>query len=375
MTTLDEHERMAVRILSPQVGRWGHVVIHWVDERTGFLRHISAFFNYPVPLYVHRNVLYSLGGLTFITISLQMLTGILLSFYYVPNPLESYNSVDYITYTMPLGWLVRGIHVYNTSVIVVLMFFHLLRVFIYGAYKKPREITWLSGILMLLTVLAFAFTGALLPWDQSAYWATKVGTEIIGTVPWLGGMILRLLRGGESLGQATLSRFYVFHIALLPTILILMISLHIHQLRFHGVAPPLTQEGRALAKKFIPFFPHWMVVDGTLGFVILLLLIGFSYVRRAPLEFPADPASTNFLPRPEWYFLFLFQLLKYFPGPLEPIATAVIPAIIVGSMLVLPFLDNNNGERIPWRKPFITTIAMLYVLGIILLTVLAIVEG
>lgn len=374
MTTINEREQVRGKLVLPEVGRWGQAAVDWIDERTGLVRPISAFFNYPVPLYVHKNLLYSLGGLTFITISLQVITGILLSFYYDPSPQDAYNSVDYITYILPLGWLIRGVHVHNASVIVVLAFLHLLRVFFYSAYKKPREITWLSGILMLITILAFAFTGALLPWDQSAYWATKVGTEIAGTVPLLGGLILRLLRGGESLGQATLSRFYIFHIALLPTFLILLIGVHIHQLRFHGVAPPITQKGRALAKKFIPFFPHWMVVDGTLGFLLLLLLIGFSYVRRAPLEFPADPASTDFLPRPEWYFLFLFQLLKYFPGLLEPIATAVIPALVIGSMLVLPFIDKGE-ERIPWRKPLITVIGLVYILGIILLTLLAILEG
>lgn len=374
MTTLDKRKQLPERILFPNVGRWGRSVYTWVDERTGLGRPISAFFNYPVPLYVHRNVFYSLGGLTFITLSLQIITGILLSFYYDPSPQDAYNSVDYITYFLPLGWLVRGIHVYNASLIVLLSFLHMLRVFFYSAYKKPREITWLSGILMLLITLAFAFTGALLPWDQSAYWATKVGTEIAGTVPLIGGLIIRLLRGGETLGQATLSRFYILHIALLPTILILLIVLHVHQLRFHGVAPPLTQKGQAFAKRFIPFFPHWMVVDGTLGFFLLLLLIGFSYVRRPPLEFPADPTSTDFLPRPEWYFLFLFQLLKYFPGPLEPIATAVIPSVIIGSMLILPFIDKG-GERLPWRKPVTTAVAMVYIAGIVLLTILAFLDG
>lgn len=342
----------------------------WIDERTGFSRPIQWFLSYPVPLYVHRSVLYSLGGLTLISFLLQVATGILLSFYYDPSPQAAYDSVDYITYQVPLGWLIRGLHYYNASAIVVLITLHMLRTFFCSAYKKPREITWLSGVLLLLLTLSFAFTGYLLPWDQRGYWATKVGTEIAGSAPLVGGWIAQLLRGGPMLGQMTLTRFYVVHILLLPAAMMLLISLHIHQLRYHGIAPPITERGKALAHKFVPFFPHWVVVDAMLGLSLLVLLILLSWSRRAPLEFPADPASTDYIPRPEWYFLFFFQMLKYFPGPWEPVAAVLIPSLIIGSMLLLPFLDRGE-ERRPWRKPLTTGIALFYIVMIVLLTILA----
>ncbi len=342
----------------------------WLDERTGFSGPLRSFLFYPVPKYVHNNLLYSLGGLSLISFLLQIATGLLLSFYYDPSPEGAYNSVDYVTYQTPLGWLIRGLHYYNASAIIILVALHTLRTFSFSAYKKPREITWLSGILLLLITLAFAFTGYLLPWDQKGYWATKVGIEIAGSAPLFGEWIARLLRGGLDLGQTTLTRFYVTHMALLPGALVLLIGLHIHQLRYHGMAPPITKRGQALVGKFVPFFPHWVVVDAMLGLILLALLIYLSWNWRAPLEFPADPTSTDFIPRPEWYFLFLFQMLKYFPGPLEPIAAVLIPLIVVGSMLLLPFVDRSE-ERRPWRKPITTTVALFYVVMIVILTLLA----
>ena len=364
---------------SRRKSRWGisgplDVVGLWIDERTGFIGPIRSFLTYPVPKYVHKNLLYSLGGLSLISFLLQITSGMLLSFYYDPSPAEAYNSVDYVTYQVPLGWLMRGLHYYNASAIVILVALHLLRTFSFSAYKKPREITWLSGVLLLLVSLGFAFTGYLLPWDQKGYWATKVGIEIASSAPLVGEWVGRLVRGGPTLGQATLTRFYVTHMLLLPAALVMLIGLHIHQLRYHGMAPSITKRGQALSGKFVPFFPHWVVVDATLGVIVLGLLIYLSWSQRAPLEFPADPTSTDFLPRPEWYFLFLFQLLKYFPGPLEPIATVLIPSVIIGSILLLPFVDRSE-ERRPWRKPITTGVAVFYLVLIITLTLLALKAG
>jgi ubiquinol-cytochrome c reductase cytochrome b subunit len=348
----------------------GQRLTGWLDERLGFSGPIRRFLTYPVPGYVHKNLLYSLGGLSLISFLLQIATGFLLSFYYDPSLEGAYNSVDYVTYQASLGWLIRGLHYYNASAIVILISLHLLRTFSFSAYKKPREITWLSGILLLLVTLGFAFTGYLLPWDQKGYWATKVGTEIAGSAPLIGEWSLRLIRGGPELGQVTLTRFYVIHVLLLPAALVVLIGLHIQQLRRHGIAPPITQRARALAHKFVPFFPHWVVIDAGLGLILLAALIFLSWNYRAPLEFPADPSSTDFLPRPEWYFLFLFQMLKYFPGLWEPIAAFLIPLLVIGSMLALPFIDRGE-ERRPWRKPITSAVAVFYVVMIISLTLLA----
>lgn len=347
-------------------GRFGS----WVDERTGLGRPLRAFLNYPVPAYVHKNLLYSLGGLTLINLLLQMLSGALLLFYYDPSPEAAYNSVDYITYYVPMGWLVRGFHHYGASAMVILVALHMVRTYFFSAYKKPREINWLSGVALLFITLSFGFTGYLLPWDQKGYWATKVGTEIVGSTPLVGESLLRLIRGGEHLGQLTLTRFYAVHIILLPTLLILLVLLHIQQLRHHGMAPPITRRAQTQAHQSTPFFPNWVLTDLLLGLALIGLLAWLSWTYRAPLEFPADPSSNEYLPRPEWYFLFLFQMLKYFPGPLEPVATVVIPLLAVGSLLALPFVDTSD-ERRPWRKPVTTTVGLLSIAAIVVLTILA----
>jgi ubiquinol-cytochrome c reductase cytochrome b subunit len=343
--------------------------LRWIDERTGLSGPIHSFLTYPVPLYVHKNFLYTLGGLTLISFMLQALTGILLVFYYDPSVEGAYNSVDYITYLLPLGWLVRGVHHYGSSAMVILVSLHMLRTYFFSAYKRPREINWLTGVLLLFLVLAFGFTGYLLPWDQKGYWATKVGTEIAGSVPFFGPQIRALMRGGESLGQVTLTRFYATHIMLLPATVGLLIVAHIFQLRFHGMAPPITEGAKKDAKKFVPFFPHWVITDVVAGLGMLALLVYMSWANRAPLEFPADPTSSSYIPRPEWYFLFYFQLLKYFPGALEPVVTVAIPLFIFGSMVLLPFIDTST-ERRPWRKPVTTLAALFYIVVIVLFTIL-----
>ena len=344
--------------------------LDWIDQRTGLVGPVRSFLNYPVPEYVYRNYMYTLGGLTLIMLMIQAVTGILLAFYYDPSPEGAYNSVDYITYVLPYGWLIRGVHHYGASALIILTGLHMLRTYFTSAYKGKREINWLSGVLLLFLVLGFGFTGYLLPWDQKGYWATQVGTEIAGSVPVVGDYLLTFARGGEFLGQATLTRFYTVHILLLPATIGLIVVAHVYLLRFHGMAPPITERGKRLMNKFVPFFPYWVTKDAVLGVALLGFLIYLSYTARASLEFPADPTSSNYTPRPEWYFLFLFQLLKYFPGPLEVVAVVVAPMIVVGGLVLLPFIDRSE-ERRPWRKPITTTIGVAAVVAFVLLTALA----
>ncbi|UCH27760.1 MAG: cytochrome bc complex cytochrome b subunit [Trueperaceae bacterium] len=342
----------------------------WIDERTGISGPVRSFLSYPVPKYVHGNLLYTLGGLTAIGFLLQVVTGILLMFYYDPSPEGAYNSVDYITFEVPLGWLVRGVHHYGASAMVILAALHMLRTYFMSTYKKPREINWLTGVLLLFLTLAFGFTGYLLPWDQKGYWATKVGSEIAGSVPVIGSWLASLMRGGEVLGQATLTRFYATHVVLLPTLVAILIVIHILQLRFHGMAPAITERAKRNSRKFVPFFPHWVVTDTILGLGLLALLVYLSWSQGVPLDFPADPSASDFVPRPEWYFLFYFQALKYFPGSLEAVATILIPLFIFGTMIVLPFVDKGD-ERRPWKKPVTTGVGIFYTVLIIVLTILA----
>ncbi len=344
-----------------------HPVASWIEARTGAVSATRAFLGWRAPRYVEGNLLYTLGWLTLISLLYQFFTGLCLLFYYDPSVEAAYNSVDFITYQAPLGWLIRSLHHYNASAIMILVFLHLLRTFFFAAYKAPREVTWLSGVALLLVTLGFGFTGYLLPWDQRGYWATKVGTEIAGQVPGVGQMLAQLLRGGATLGQLTLSRFYVIHVALLPGVLLLFLSLHLYQQRYHGVAPAITKRAQQRGQQTVPFFPNWAWLPILLGIGLLALLIFLSWSERAPLTFPANPADTDYNPKPEWYFLFLFQLLHYAPGQYESWLIVLVPLVVIGSLVLLPFLDRGE-ERRPWRKPLTTLVALFYIAVIVIFT-------
>ena len=197
----------------------------WLDVRFGWRAVWQAIFLRNIP---HVNWFYTLGSATLFTAVLQAVTGILLTLYYVPTPDHAYDSVAYITSQLPAGWLIRGLHHWGASAMVILTVLHLLRVFFYGSYKFPREVTWLTGVFLLLVVIGFGFTGYLLPWDQKAYWATTVGTRIVGVAPGLGPLILRIARGGDDLSAVTLARFFGTHVWVLPAALLGLITLHMY---------------------------------------------------------------------------------------------------------------------------------------------------
>jgi quinol-cytochrome oxidoreductase complex cytochrome b subunit len=198
---------------------------NWLDERFGWRAVWAAIFLRKIP---HVNWLYTLGSATLFVAGLQIATGILLTIYYVPTPDHAYDSVNYITSQVPAGWFIRGLHHWGASAMVVLTALHMLRVFFYGAYKYPREVTWLSGVFLLLIVIGFGFTGSLLPWDQKAYWATTVGTRIAGVAPGLGPWVLRIMRGGDELTAVTLARFFGVHVWVLPAALLLLLTVHMY---------------------------------------------------------------------------------------------------------------------------------------------------
>ena len=198
---------------------------NWLDERMGWRGIWEAIFLRKIP---KVNWLYTLGSATLFVAVNQMVTGILLTIYYVPTPDHAYDSVQFITTQVPADWLIRGLHHYGASAMVILAVLHMIRVIFLGAYKFPREITWFSGVLLLLVTIGFGFTGYLLPWDQKAFWATTVGTRIAGTPPGIGDTILRILRGGEELSAVTLARFFGVHVWVLPALLLLLLVLHMY---------------------------------------------------------------------------------------------------------------------------------------------------
>jgi quinol-cytochrome oxidoreductase complex cytochrome b subunit len=198
---------------------------NWFDERLGWRRVWDMIFLRKIP---KVNWLYTLGSATLFIATLQIVTGILLTIYYVPTPDHAYDSVQFITNQVPAGWLIRGLHHFGASAMVILTFLHMLRVIFYGSYKFPREITWFTGVFLLLIVLGLGFTGYLLPWDQKAFWGTTVGTRIAAVAPGVGEFILRIMRGGEELSAVTLARFFGAHVWVLPLLLLILIGIHLY---------------------------------------------------------------------------------------------------------------------------------------------------
>ncbi len=320
------------------------------------------------PLPKHINLLFSLGSLAMFLLLLQAATGAFLALYYSPSPDHAHNAVTYISEEVPFGAFVRGLHHWGASAMVIVVFLHLLRVVIYSSYKSPRELTWIVGVLLLLVVLGFGFTGYLLPWDEKAYWATVVGVEIASTAPVLGDFVAKVLRGGSEIGAVTLSRFYAIHTIWLPWIAFGLVGVHLLFVRFYGSSgePRNTPEEMKTGK---PFYPH-QVFEDVLGMLILfVVLASVALFVPVPLEDVADPTNADYDPRPEWYFLFLFQLLKYFQGPLEIVGTFVIPTVGILLLLFLPFLDKSEREVL-WKRPVALTVTSLSVVAIVGLTIL-----
>ncbi len=310
------------------------------------------------------------------------MTGTVLALFYVPSPDHAYESVQYIQGTLPFGSVLRGLHHWGSSAMVVLVGLHLAVVFVLGAYKRPRELTWIAGVVLLLVVMGLGFTGYLLPWDQKAYWATTVGTNMAGTVPMVGDSLLRIIRGGAEVGAVTLTRFYGLHMLVLPGLLMLVVLVHLYLVVYLGVSvPPWLWEPRSgqvpadhsahyetFKRQGRPFWPDLIVEDALVSLAVFLILAAMAMVAGVPLEARADPADTAYIPRPEWYFLFLFELLKYFPGALEWVGVVAIPLVLVVLLLLLPFLDRRPQRRAE-RRPVTLGLGVVTVLGVVGLTV------
>jgi quinol-cytochrome oxidoreductase complex cytochrome b subunit len=208
-------------------------VIDWLDERLGLQGIYSTVLDRKVP---KVNWWFTLGSASLFLFAMQALTGIFLTVYYVPSPAHAYDSIQYIMTGVPFGWLIRGIHHWGASLMVIFVFAHMLRTFFFGAYKYPRELTWMTGAVLLLATLGMGFTGYLLPWNQRAYWATTVGTQIAGAVPIVGPYITQVMRGGTDLSAVTLARFFSIHIWFLPAVIIAMIGIHMYLIIRLGIA-------------------------------------------------------------------------------------------------------------------------------------------
>ena len=314
-------------------------VNEWVEHRTGIQSAVRQFLYEEIPASSGWHQVF--GSVAMFLFMVQAFTGALLAFNYAATPGDAYNSLRYILTELTGGRLMRGLHHWGGSMIIVVVVLHMVQVFLYGAYKKPREATWMVGVVLLLVTLAYGLTGYLLPWDNRAYWGTVVTTQIAAKAPVVGPYLSRLLGGEGAVGVVTFARFYGLHVLLLPPATFFLMVLHVYLVRKHGVAPVPGDELKPKKK----FYPQQVFKDTMAIFIAFAILFMMAVAVRVPLEQLADPTDTSYIPRPEWYFLFLFQTLKLFDGPLEVIGSVVLPGLAVLLLILVPFIDRSrHGE-------------------------------
>lgn len=336
--------------------------LNWLDRRTGIDSLLREALDEPIPGGARLAYIFG-SGLLFIFLS-QVITGIFLALYYVPSADHAHTTVAYITKVVAAGSFLRSLHVYGASAMVIIVLLHLGQTFLYGSYKGRREILWISGTILFLLVMGMAFTGYLLPWDAKAYFATSVGTNVPSEIPLVGNDIKEVMRGGTELGTLTVSRFFVAHVFMIPGLIFLFIAIHIYLFRKAGAAGPTNENPVRPQLATGSFYPKQVLVD--LGFTLLVItILGFlAYRFPASLGPPANPADTQYLPRPEWYYRPLFEWLKYWHGPAALVGILLIPTIIGVLFVGTPFLDRGL-ERRPWRRPVAVGLFSLVFLGLI----------
>jgi len=334
----------------------------WLDDRSGFRSLRRHALDEPLP--PGTGWWFTLGSVLLFGLGIQVVTGITLALYYAPTPDHAWDSVRFITNSVRAGSFVRGLHHWGASVVVVAAVVHLCRVVFFGSYKKPRELNWIVGLVLLQVILAFGLTGYLLPWDQRAYWATVVAINISKLTPGLGELAAATLRGGADIGALTLTRWYAVHVLVLPALLAGLVAAHIYLLRRHGISRPVVAKpGRSEM-----FYPYQAARDFTVAMAVGVLLAVLALKGAPALEPPADPTSSDYIPRPDWYFLGLFQLLKYFPGKWEVVGALVIPGLVMGFLALLPWLDRGRSrearQRLAVLLPFTVGLAAVVSLTI-----------
>ena len=325
----------------------------WVDDRTGLVSGVREFLDEDIPASSGWHQVF--GSVALFLLMTQFLTGLMMAINYAPQPGESYFSLRYIIEEVTAGKLMRGLHHWGATFMVIMVVLHMVQVAIWGAYKKPREATWLAGVGLLLLTLGFGLTGYLLPWDNRAYWSTVVTIQIAGLAP--GGELVQKLLGSTdgTVGVATFSRFYALHTMFLPAVTAALAVFHVILVRRHGVAPT-PSDANAPTKKF---YPGQVFKDTVAAFVVFCLLFFMAAAIEAPLGRLADPTDTSFVPRPEWYFLFLFQLLKFFEGSLEVVGAVILPTIAILLLAAVPFLDRSKLVGVAKRVPAMGIVAVL----------------
>jgi len=336
-----------------------NALLTWLDHRTGCKALLHEALYERVPGGARWR--YVWGSTLVFTFVVQMITGFFLWTAYSPSAQTAWESVYYIQYQMQFGWLVRGIHHFTAQAMVVLLALHLMQVVIDGAYRAPREVNFWLGLVLMLIVLGLSLTGYLLPWDQKGYWATQVATNIMGISPVVGSEVQKLAVGGTGYGHHTLTRFFALHAGLLPALLIGFLVLHIYVFRRHGIT--VRNPNRAPATTF---WPDQVLRDAVACLAVLATVLVLVWWKGAELGAPADPSEPYSAARPEWYFLFLFELLKHFTGSTEVIGAIVIPGFVMFVLVMMPLTAKIRGGHT-------ANVGFMFVLlaGVLFLTLLA----
>jgi ubiquinol-cytochrome c reductase cytochrome b subunit len=353
-------------------------IMEWFEARLQLGNTIAPIATHKVP----RNAKwwYVFGSATLTVFLCQILTGTCLAFVYVPAADGAYASLEYLNYQATLGWMLRALHVWGSHFMVGLMSIHMIQVFLMGAFKYPRELTWVVGVFLFLCTLGMAFTGQVLRWDQDAYWGTGVGMAMMGRIPWIGPEIVHLVLGGPIIGGGTLTRFFALHVFIIPGSLLMLIGIHLHLVLKCGISPmpeagkPTNRETtwkdeeKETHRTGVAFFPDAAQRDMVFIGVIMIALVACAAIfgPSGPNGIP-DPAIINANPRPDIWFMSLFASLALLPAPIETFLTLVAPVVGVLGLLLIPFIVGT-GERSPTRRPISVLCTMLIVLTMSVLT-------
>lgn len=345
----------------------------WVDNRL----HIADVWAHTAGHHIPKKSaswFYVFGSATLLCLVIQLITGTLLAFAYVPSGAEAYTTLQYLTYEQPLGWVLRGIHYWGSNFMVAIMLIHMTQVYLFGAYKYPREITWVSGVLLLAITLGLAFTGQVMRFDEDAYWGIGIGAAITGRSPGIGEQAVQLMLGGPIIGAETLSRFFSLHVFILPGSILAVIALHLRMVLVKGIneyPEPGVQVNREtydvhyaniLKKDGMPFAPYGIWKDLVAGGIVIfgIVICALAFGPKGPFG-PPNPVDIDTLPRPDFYFMWIFAIAALMPDYMETVALLVGPPLAIGFLIILPFI-NNVGEKHWRRRPVaVLSVAFLYI--------------
>jgi cytochrome b6 len=340
----------------------------WLDERLSLSTLARTAQKKEVPRH-RQSIWYYFGGMTLFLFVVQVITGILLLLYYRPSAENAFESVQFIVTEVQFGWLIRSIHSWSANLMILTLFIHMFSVYFMRAYDRPRELTWVSGVVLLFICICFGFSGYLLPWNEVSFFATKVGTEIAGVVPVVGKTMLRFLRGGDDVTGATLTRFFGFHVAVLPAAATVFIGIHVLLVQLHGMHVPSRYQQNYRRMKFFPNFFMRDLIGWILAIGVLAALAALFPWELGVKADPFAPAPAGI--KPEWYFLFMFQTLKYIPAKILVFDGEVVGILffMVGGLvwLIIPFI-NRSGKHRSLRLIF-NVFGIVVVLYIVALTI------